>query len=32
MVVYPQKAHAVTGPYRRQMLETVTEFFERELN
>ena len=31
MMVYPQKAHAVTGKARRQMLEGMTEFFERHL-
>ncbi|MBK9166358.1 MAG: prolyl oligopeptidase family serine peptidase [Bryobacterales bacterium] len=31
LTVYPQRTHHVTGPERRHMLETMTEFFEREL-
>jgi dipeptidyl-peptidase-4 len=31
MVVYPQKAHAVSGPAYRQLLETTTAFFEENL-
>jgi dipeptidyl-peptidase-4 len=31
MQVYPQKSHGVSGPVRRQMLETMTDFFERSL-
>lgn len=31
MLIYPQKAHGVTGPVRRQMLESMMEFFERTL-
>lgn len=31
MAVYPQKAHGVTGGVRRQMLKTLTSFFERTL-
>lgn len=31
MQVYPQKSHGVSGPVRRQMLETMTSFFERTL-
>jgi dipeptidyl-peptidase 4 len=31
MMVYPQKAHSVTGPVRKQMLEGLTEFFEKNL-
>lgn len=31
MVVYPQKSHGVTGAVRRQLMETETDFFEREL-
>jgi dipeptidyl-peptidase-4 len=31
MQVYPQKSHGVSGPVRRQMLETMTDFFERTL-
>ena len=31
MVVYPQKTHAVTGAFRKQLLETTTEFFDKNL-
>ncbi|MCC6857218.1 MAG: S9 family peptidase [Bryobacterales bacterium] len=31
MLIYPQKAHGVTGPVRRQMLESLTRFLERYL-
>jgi dipeptidyl-peptidase-4 len=31
LMVYPQKAHGVSGPVRKQMLEGLTEFFERNL-
>jgi dipeptidyl aminopeptidase/acylaminoacyl peptidase len=31
MVVYPGKSHAVEGAERRQLLETETEFFEKNL-
>ena len=31
MVLYPQKSHGVGGPLRRQLLETMTDFFERTL-
>jgi dipeptidyl-peptidase-4 len=31
VMLYPQKAHAVTGALRRHLLETMTAFFEREL-
>ena len=31
MKVYPQKTHAVSGPVRKQMLEGLTEFFEKNL-
>ncbi len=31
MMIYPQKAHGVTGAVRRQMLETLTSFFEENL-
>lgn len=31
MEIYPQKAHGVMGPVRRQMLETLTRFFEENL-
>jgi len=31
MVVYPQKSHGVSGEVRRQLMETETDFFEREL-
>jgi dipeptidyl-peptidase-4 len=29
--LYPQKSHGVSGPVRRQMLETITAFFEKNL-
>jgi dipeptidyl-peptidase 4 len=31
MMIYPQKAHGVTGPVRRQMLDSMVEFFDRTL-
>jgi dipeptidyl-peptidase 4 len=31
LMVYPQKAHGVTGPVRKQMLEGLTQFFEKNL-
>ncbi len=31
MVIYPGKSHGVTGPVRRQLLETLTDFFEKHL-
>ncbi len=31
LMIYPQKAHGVTGPVRRQMLESMVEFFDRTL-
>ncbi len=31
MEVYPQKSHGVGGPFRRQLLEKMTEFFEKNL-
>ena len=31
LMLYPQKAHAVSGPVRKQMLEGLTQFFERNL-
>jgi dipeptidyl-peptidase 4 len=31
LMVYPQKAHGVTGPVRKQMLEGLTAFFEKNL-
>lgn len=31
MMVYPQKSHGVSGPVRKQMLEGMTEFFEKSL-
>jgi dipeptidyl-peptidase-4 len=31
MVVYTGKSHGVTGPVRRQLLETLTDFFEKQL-
>ncbi len=30
-MLYPQKAHGVTGPVRKQMLEGMTAFFEKNL-
>jgi dipeptidyl-peptidase-4 len=29
--IYPQKAHAVSGVYRKHMMEAMTAFLEREL-
>ncbi|HTQ57423.1 MAG TPA: S9 family peptidase [Bryobacteraceae bacterium] len=31
MVVYPQKSHGVGGPLRRQLYETMLDFFDRTL-
>jgi dipeptidyl-peptidase-4 len=31
MVIYAGKSHGVTGPERRQLLETMTDFFEKHL-
>ena len=31
MVVYPQKSHGVGGPFRKQLLEKMTDFFEKNL-
>ena len=31
MLIYPQKAHAVTGAVRRHMIEAMTDFFEENL-
>jgi dipeptidyl-peptidase 4 len=31
MVIYTGKSHGVTGPVRKQLLETETEFFEKNL-
>ena len=31
MLIYPQKAHGVTGPVRQHLLESITEFFEANL-
>ncbi|MGA2883193.1 MAG: S9 family peptidase [Bryobacteraceae bacterium] len=31
MVVYTGKSHGVSGPVRRQLLETLTDFFEKQL-
>jgi dipeptidyl-peptidase-4 len=31
MEIYPQKTHGVTGPEKRQMLETIAGFFEQTL-
>ncbi len=30
-MLYPQKSHGVTGPVRKQMMEAMTAFFEKEL-
>ncbi|HYL76063.1 MAG TPA: DPP IV N-terminal domain-containing protein [Bryobacteraceae bacterium] len=31
MVIYPQKNHGVGGPFRKQLMEKETEFFEKNL-
>ena len=31
LMLYPQKAHIVTGPVRKHLYETMTEFFERNV-
>lgn len=31
MLIYPQKAHGVTGPVRKQMIQSMVEFFDRTL-
>jgi dipeptidyl-peptidase 4 len=31
MLIYPQKSHGVSGPYDRQLLEELTDFFEKNL-
>jgi len=31
MMVYPQKAHGVTGPARLHLNQLMTDFFERKL-
>jgi len=31
MLIYPQKTHGVTGPVRRHLLESITDFFEQNL-
>jgi dipeptidyl-peptidase-4 len=31
MVVYPQKSHGVGGPLRRQMYQTMLDFFDKSL-
>jgi dipeptidyl-peptidase-4 len=31
MVVYPEKSHSVEGPFRRELLEKETDFFEKNL-
>jgi dipeptidyl-peptidase 4 len=31
MVIYTGKSHGVTGPVRKQLLETLTDFFEKNL-
>jgi dipeptidyl-peptidase-4 len=32
MLVYPQKAHGVSGPERKHLLEAETSFFDENLN
>ena len=31
MLIYPQKAHGVSGPVRQHLLESITDFFEQSL-
>jgi dipeptidyl aminopeptidase/acylaminoacyl peptidase len=31
LMLYPQKAHAVTGAVRKHLYGTMTEFFERNV-
>jgi dipeptidyl aminopeptidase/acylaminoacyl peptidase len=31
MALYMGKSHGVTGPVRKQLLETLTDFFEKNL-
>jgi dipeptidyl-peptidase-4 len=31
LMIYPQKAHGVTGEFRRHLLRTLTDFFQRRL-
>jgi len=31
LMLYPQKAHAVSGPVRKHLYETMTDFFERNV-
>ena len=31
LMLYPQKAHGVTGPVRKHLYETLTEFFEKNV-
>jgi dipeptidyl-peptidase-4 len=31
MIVYPQRAHGVSGPERKQQIESMTDFFEKAL-
>jgi dipeptidyl-peptidase-4 len=31
MLIYPQKAHGVTGPVQRQLLDSTTAFFDENL-
>ena len=31
MILYPQKSHGVSGPARKHLLESTTEFFEKNL-
>jgi len=31
VMLYPQKAHAVSGPVRKHLYETLTEFFEKNV-
>ena len=31
LMLYPQKQHAVTGPVRKHLYQTMTEFFEKNV-
>jgi dipeptidyl-peptidase-4 len=31
VMLYPQKAHGVTGPVRKHLYQTMTEFFEKNV-
>jgi dipeptidyl-peptidase-4 len=31
LMLYPQKAHPVTGPAKKHLLQTMTDFFEKNL-